>query len=82
MPCTCSGSIGPVKLGQAAAIDAGLLLIEQAAAEGRLGAVVEEHPAFFVAEICLEASAFFSVGRGEVETGGGEGHGANLVNAP
>jgi hypothetical protein len=55
----------------AAAVDARRLLAEQAAAERRLGAVVQQDAALFlVVEVGLEARALVVGGRGQVEARG------------
>jgi hypothetical protein len=55
----------------AAAIDAGALLAQQAAAERGLGAVVQQDPGLLGRQVGLQALAFGLGRRGQVEAAGG-----------
>jgi len=58
---------------EAAAVDAVLLVVQEAAAERGFGAVVQQDVGFFTREIRFQLCALGGCGRSEIETGGGDG---------
>jgi hypothetical protein len=52
---------------QPAAVDALALVVEEHAAERRIGAVLQQHPAFVGRQAGFERGALSGVGRGQVE---------------
>jgi hypothetical protein len=70
---------------QATDIDAVLLVVEQAAAEGGLGSVMEQDLGFLPGQGGLETDAIRFGGGGEIETQSGlvnDGHGARPCDLP